>query len=103
MHKSKQLSKSEREKYWKEIFKDWLDTGLTGLGYCKVKKIPTSCFYQWRNRLLPDYRKVRRSQGDVREAKNQFFIPIKVRPASEYDGGLALNKLRLHYPNGCYT
>ena len=62
-----------------------------------------SCFYQWRNRLLPEHSKHNESKGivDKQPLIGQFFVPVEVSSDSETLKG-STQGVTLHYPNGCY-
>lgn len=92
---------SQKEQYWLEILNEGLSSGMQITDYCKEKKIGTASFYQWRNRLLPDYPK-RNIHRNKKAADNKnLFVPIKLE-TSEIKRTTPVEHITLHYPNGCY-
>ena len=51
MEKKINLSVMDKEVYWKNLIKEWKNSGLSQAEFCQQNKIAQSNFFNWRKRL----------------------------------------------------
>ncbi len=98
MQSHPQQPNQSRKQYWMHLISEWQESGEPILSFCKERKLPISSFYQWRNRLYPDFPK--RGYKKVKtKAIAPLFVPVEVK----LDKGKAnTEETVLYYPNGCH-
>lgn len=110
MNKSRRhLTNKEREPYWLEIINAWQTSGKKTEQFCQENKIAVSSFYQWRNRLMPDY--PLRTKKSITHPKptapqKSLFVPVQIKHdqyTAPLSKGNSADGVILHYPNGCFV
>jgi hypothetical protein len=96
------MSKRSKKEYWNQVINTWLSSGQQVATFCKENKVALASFYQWRNRLMPDYPK--RSKAHFKGLRtSKLFVPIQVNTHNNKMSPFSTDEaLTLHYPNGCY-
>lgn len=91
-----------RQQHWNALITEWADSGQQALSFCREKQISTASFYQWRNRLKPEFSKRSKSisaPNHETQSHEKLFVPIQITHSSSSSSD---EEVTLHYPNGCY-
>jgi hypothetical protein len=95
------MPKLSKKEHWNQIINTWLSSGQQVATFCRENRIALASFYQWRNRLTPNYPK--RSKAHFKEQTNKLFVPIQVNTSDSKTPSFSTDEaLTLYYPNGCY-
>lgn len=94
-----QDTKQPREQYWQQLLTEWLASGKQIKTFCYENHISAPSFYQWRNRLKPDFVKRTKGVPQSRKPNNKQFVPVVIEPEQPKYSEAAFI---LYYPNGCH-
>ena len=77
--------KYKREQYWNQLIAEWAASGKQVLSFCREKQTTTASFYQWRNRLRPEFSKRSKSIPapiNATQRLENLFVPIQINHGS---------------------
>lgn len=90
-------TQQEKEARWRKIINAWKANGEQQINqFCIERKIATSSFYQWRNRLFPKL-KVRKKTKTKTKSSSPAILPVEITLAQKHQS----QGLTLCLPNGC--
>lgn len=85
---------------WKKIIEEWGGSGLSVTGYCKSKRLSTSCFYYHRRNLALPLPKVRSLSPKEESSVIPRFVEVVPTPSSP--PAITLPKIKITTATG-YT
>ena len=80
--------RNEKEVYWRGIFADLSESGLSHRRFCQQRELKYSSFKYWYRKLNPRNPRLNRSQGNSHsgagdEKEVSCFIPIRLSSSEE--------------------
>ena len=83
----------QRRDYWAIELQQWVDSGLSGLRYCKENKLSYNRFAYWRKKLAIQSKPVSKSHANRSGFAKVISIPAQQLPTAD-------SSLTMTLPNG---